>query len=126
MRVRLAPRHRRRRRVPVSAAPLNHLSYSSGRILGSNLRCVNLNLSHPFVERHDRIDIDRNFPGAIERRVQRGRHLVVLVEPCFGARAIAGRFDLEQFLRHSRDRIADLRVVDSVLTVVGDDGAALG
>src|SRR6266542_4642684 len=83
-----------------------------------------------FAERRIRIDVHRHVLGGLERRVQLGRHLVVLREPCLGASPIARRLDLEQLLRQRCEGVADLRVVDDVAPPVNvrvsDDRAALG
>src|SRR5438552_9176769 len=82
--------------------------------------------AHALVKRHHRIDVHRNVLGAIERGMKIRRHLVVLAEPGLGARSVAGRLDLQHFLRHSGNGVADLRVVDRIEAVVRYDCAALG
>src|SRR6185503_12406197 len=59
-----------------------------------------------FREGKDGVDVDRDVPGGRQRRLQVRRHLVVLVEPGIRARAVAGRFLLEQLLRQPRGGVA--------------------
>src|SRR2546428_3361518 len=83
-------------------------------------------LSDRLVEREDRIDIDRHVARGVEPLPQRRRHRVVLLEPCLGARAVAGRFLLEQLLRELLDRGRHLRVLDAIAAAGADDGALCG
>src|SRR5205823_2983015 len=70
-------------------------------------------LPDALAERRIRIDVHRHVLRGLERRVQLGRHLVVLREPRLGAGPIARRFDLEQLLRQRRQGVADLRFLEA-------------
>jgi hypothetical protein len=60
---------------------------------------------HTFAERNDGIDVHRHVLRRIECGMQIRGHLVVTGKPGFRSRAIAGRFDLQQLLRHCGDGI---------------------
>src|SRR5438067_11513823 len=67
-------------------------------------RCQTQLLLNAFLERDERIDIDRNVACGIERAAKIGRHFVVLVEPRLGTSAVSRRFDFEQLLRQRGNR----------------------